>query len=468
MLRMSKFSWLAWLASMLVLGTSACVPPGGAGKAGADGATQPLGRKTEAKLREAGAQMQKQQWDKALAELEGDPADLNPHEQARVLQMKAQIHLLSNHIDEGVSELEQAVALKAMPKADQLQAQYLLAQAYLHQERYAESADTFEAWLKETKQPTAENHFDVARADARAKRFKLALPHAKKAVEMSEKPEEARLALLAWIHVELKQHAEGIAVQEQLVNAFPKKEYWLQLAQTYLDSKNPKRAAETLEVPYTKGLLTEEQELVTLARLYLKAGEGAKGAELLRTQMESGKIEKSAQNSELLASCYIQSGDTEHGEATLELVGKEVSSGQVFLDLGRAHFAKQRWEPARDALARSVTTGGLRYPGSAQLLLGITHYKLKRKDAALASLTRAKAYPSAMKCSEDWIAAIKKNKKDTEGECAVASLSIKDPTPVPAKKPVAAPAAGAAAPGPAPTKKQASAPSAAPSSAKKH
>lgn len=447
MRRVCKFSWLA-LA--LVLSIAGCVPPGGSGGAGAEKAAHPLGRKTSSQLREAAGYMQKKQWDKALAELETDTSKLNPYEKARVLELRARILLLSDKVPQGISTLEEAVALKAMPPGEQGQAEYLLGHAYMNQERFAEAAAVFEEWLKKAKAPEAENYFDVARAYARAKRLREALPHAKKAVELDAKPDATHLELLAWIQVELKQYADSAAVQEKLVQAFPTKQRWLQLSQTYLDMKNNAKAVEALEVPYNKGELTDEEELVTMARLYQKAGAPLKGAELLQKHMDGGKVAKTPQHMELLASCLIAAGDTERGSAALEAVGNQVSSGQVYLDLGRAHVNKQSWEPARDALAKAVITGGLRFPGSAQLLLGITHYKMNRKDAALASLAQAKRYPSANKCAEDWIKAIKKRKKDAaEADCSATILATTDPKPVPKAK-AADPnkAAGAADPAP--------------------
>ena len=77
----------------------------------------------------------------------------------------------------------------------------------------------------------------------------------------------------------------------------------------------------------------------------------------------------------------------------------------------------------------------LRSPGDAQLLLGISHYKLKRKDAALGSLEQAKRYASTKECAEEWIKTVKKGRKDATKECSASALAIKKPAPPPPKAP---------------------------------
>jgi hypothetical protein len=182
-------------------------------------------------------------------------------------------------------------------------------------------------------------------------------------------------------------------------------------------------------------LLTEENELVTYAHLHLKGGEPLKGAALLQNLIDTGKVTKTARHMELLALLYIAGKDAEHGTAALEVVGKQVSSGAPFYELARIHFEKQAWEPASMALAKAVTTGGLRSPGDAQLLLGISHYKLKRKDAALGSLEQAKRYASTKDCAEEWIKTVKKARKDATKDCSASALAIKKPAPPPPKAP---------------------------------
>jgi tetratricopeptide (TPR) repeat protein len=426
MLRVCNFAWVGLALSLGVVGCGAHAGAGGSGGA-AGQSKHAIGEKAGTRLQAAAGHIESSQWDQALEELdkasEGEP---NPYEQAKILQMKAQVFFNTEKVEQGVQALEQAIALEAMPEEEQLQVMYVLGRGYGALERFKESADLFTKWLERTKEPTAENYYQVADAYARAGRFEEALPLAKKAVEGSDKPQEEWYRVLAWVHFELKQEAELAAVLEQTVKAFPKKEWYLQLASAYQAQGEHQKALQTLTTAYGKGMLTEETDVVNYSVLHLKGGEPLKGAALLQKQIEARKVAKNARNMELLARLYIEGKDTERGTAALEVVGKQVSSGQVFFELARVHFQKEAWEPARDALARAVTTGGLKSPGDAQLMLGITHYKMTRKDAALASLEQAKKYPPTTKCAEQWIKAAKKGRKDATGECATSAIAEKN------------------------------------------
>jgi tetratricopeptide (TPR) repeat protein len=193
------------------------------------------------------------------------------------------------------------------------------------------------------------------------------------------------------------------------VKSFPKAEYWLQLAAAYQSLGNTQKAVATLETARSKGVLTEEKDLVNLARLYMQAGAPDKGAQLLDQQIAAGKVKKTPENLELVAACWIAAKNADKGEAAVRAAGEGVS-GEAWLALARLHGEKGDWAKVREDTASAITHGGLSSPGSAHLLLGVAHYNTKRKDAALASLGEAKRYPDSAPCADQWIKLVKSGK----------------------------------------------------------
>jgi tetratricopeptide (TPR) repeat protein len=321
--------------------------------------------------------------------------------------------------EEKVKELEQALASDTMPADKKLNTLYELGQAYFALKRFSEAADTFAKWAKQVEQVEPGQDFVVAIAYAQAHRFAEAVPYAKKAVEGSEQPDEAWLKLLASLHYELKQDAEVAPVQERLAQAFPTRDNFLQLAATYQALKQHDKAVASLEKASTQGLLTEDKDFVTLARLYLQAGAPLKGASLLEKKIKEGKISKTSENLELLATCWLMGKDVTHAEAAFKQAGDGIGSGELYVELGRLEIERGEWVKARDALASAVQKGGLKSPGEARLLLGVAHYNTKRKDAALASLGEAKKYADTAKCADEWIKLVKSGRPGTAGGCVV-------------------------------------------------
>jgi tetratricopeptide (TPR) repeat protein len=304
------------------------------------------------------------------------------------------------------------VALNALHEQDQLDAEFNLAQAYFTMERFSESADAFGKWAQRAKDVEPSKYYVVASAYSQAKRFNEALPYAQKAVDGSKEIKEPWLQLLLSLRYELKQDKEVALVLEKLVANFPKKEYWLQLCATYQALGQNDKALATLEKANDKGVLDEERDLVNLARLYAQQGAPLKAAALLEKQMASGKIKKSPELVDFLASCWVQGKDAEHARAVLAKGGPDAGTGDLYLALGRLEAERGRWAEARDAASTSLQRGGLLNPGDAHLLLGIAHYKTKRKDVALASLGEAKKHNASAPCAEEWLKAIKGGKAD--------------------------------------------------------
>jgi hypothetical protein len=420
---MSRLLMIARFALTATLGLVGCASNTAETK-GAERPTYSLSMKFGEMMKKVGEEAQDKHWNEALAELDRVAAHkhLNPYERAAICAARAGIHMQLNKTDEGVKDLEQAVALDAMPEEQQLDAMYNLAQLYFTLDRFSEAADTFGKWAQRAKNPAPEKYYLTASAYAQAHRFAEALPFAKKAVAGMKEPKEPWLQLLLSLHYELHQEAELAGVLERLIQSFPKKEYWLQLAAAYQDAGQNDKAVAALETAYSKGLLTEEKDLVNLARLYLRQPAPLKGAALLEKQMQAGKVSKTPQNFELLATCWVMGEDAEHAEAALKQAGDGVS-GQVYIELARIDVEHGAWIKARDALSSALQKGGLASAGEAHLLLGVVHYNTKRKDAALASLGEAKKHPETAKCAEEWIQLVKSGRPGTAGGCAIVKAS---------------------------------------------
>jgi len=376
--------------------------------------------KTAKRLQKAGQYAEKQDWPAALKELDEVAAGkyLSPYEQARIWQMRAGVHTAMMQMDEVVKDLEQALALDALSTDERLATTYNLGQAYLMSDRFSDSADAFARWAKEAEKQEPEQQFVIASAFAAAKRFDEAVPYAQKAVEGNPKPPEPWLKLLASLYFELDQNAELATVLERLNAAYPKKEYQLQLSEAYAAAGDDRKKLTTLEAALAKGQLTKENEIVALVTLRLQHGSPEKGAELLSSRMQQGKVQKTAKNLGLLAACWIAAEDADRAEAALSSAGDD-AAGELYFELAMLHAGRGDWLKARDALATAISKGGLSAPGQAQLLLGVAHYNTKRNDAALASLASAKRHADVASCADQWIKVVKSKKAGAKANCLV-------------------------------------------------
>ena len=420
MLRIVTFTCLAAATTTALLGCAAH----NAQAAGSERPTYSITKKAYEQLEKVGDLAQKKQWDAALAELDrmAERKYLNPYERAMMWQARSGVHFAKTEYEQSAKDMEQALALDAMPEQVELDAQYNLAQLYFTLERFGASADMFAKWAAHKKTVQPSNDYVIASAYAQAHRFAEALPYAQKAVDGMKEPKEPWLALLVSLQYEQHRDAEVAAVLERLVQTFPKREYWLQLCETYLALGKGEHALAALEHAYAAGMLTEDKDLVNLARLYLKQDQPAKCTALLEQHMQDGKVDKSAHNLELEAMCYVAAKDAAHAEAALGAAGSGLSSGEPFMALARLQAEQGAWEKARESSSSAIQRG-LASPGSGHLLLGAAHYNTKHKDAALASFAEAKKHPESAACADAWIQAVKSNKHAPLPDCELTAAA---------------------------------------------
>jgi uncharacterized protein HemY len=404
---------------LLIILAGGCAANAAQGK-GAERPTYSLTVKFLKLMEKAQEHAQKKEWDEALAELNkvAKRDSLNPYERATLLNARAGVRFAMNDQPATTKDLEEAAALDAMPEGEQLDLEYNLAQSYFQEMRFDDSADVFAKWASRASGVEASRYFVAASTLSQVKRYAEALPLAQKAVAGMKPPTESWMVLVASLQLALKNDPGVADALQHLIAAFPKKEYWLHLSETYITMGDEPKAIATLEAAQSKGLLTDQPELVALAQLYLRQGAAAKAAALLDEQIKAGKVEKVPVNLELLAKCWLVAKDLDRAQAVLAMPETDVSSGDVYLELGRLLIERKSWVKAREALSTAVQKGGMQWPGDARLLLGIAHYNLKDKSAALAALGEAQKSADSAKCAAEWIQIVKGGKPPPEPSCA--------------------------------------------------
>jgi tetratricopeptide (TPR) repeat protein len=418
---MQRSSRVLGCSLAVLLCTFGCAAKQGAG---ADRPSYSITQKAGEYLRDAGEQAKKKNWDGALHTLDRmAESHINPYERAMMFMARGGVYFATDHAEEAAKSFEQAVALDAMPLKEQQNAEFDLGQLYLVMDRFDDSANTFAKWAAHSKDGDVDpqKEYVAASAFGQARRFEEALPHAQKAVDaMKGEPKEPWLQLLVSLQFELHHDAEVAAALEQMVEAFPRKDYWLQLTQTYQDMGQTEKAAKAIKSAYSAGLLTDEKDLVNMARLLVQQGDARGAAQLLDKHLRDGKISKSEEVLELLAECAVASKDVARAEAAMKAVGDD-GSALLYFQLGLLYAEKGSWDKARDAAASSLAKGGP--SGETRLLLGIAHYNTKRKDAALTAFGEAKKSPSTAACADLWLKQVKAGKSGQPSGCSTTDLA---------------------------------------------
>ena len=238
--------------------------------------------------------------------------------------------------------------------------------------------------------------------------YAKALPPAKKAVELMEKPNESWLGMLSALYLQREQFKDAMPVLQQLINVAPgKKTYWLQLSSIYGQLEDYPNALAVMQVAYNAGLVTEDSDLRRLADLLMFNSVPYRGAQVLETAIEKKNVKLDEKLYEKLANCWIAASEYDKAISPLQRSAELSSTGDTFVRLGELQIQREDWSGAVTAVQRGIDKGQLKDPANAQLLMGIAHYSKKEYKDARPFLERAAQSTKYRQTATQYLQAIK-------------------------------------------------------------
>ena len=365
----------------------------------------PIRKSAFTALNKAHKAIEKQDWPGALGALDGlaKRKGNNAHERALMFQAYGYVHSGRDEYLDASRAFEQAIATGALSYPAELSTLYNTGQLYIAVGQPERGIEILLRWLGRAENPAASAYILIAQAHLQIEDFDGALRYIELGLAKADAPEESWLQIAASLYFQ-KQDYEAVAkVLEQLVSRFPNKEYWLQLAAAYGELEQDKRSLASLEAAYRQDLLDRNNELVQLAQLYLYYDAPYLAARVLERGIESGVVEGSSENWELLANSWISGREYERALEPLGMAAQRSDDGDLWVRLGQVCVERDLWQRAADALGAAFRIGDLSEPGTAHLLLGIANFHLGRLDSAERSFDRARNYEEARHSAGQWL-----------------------------------------------------------------
>ena len=362
----------------------------------------------------------------ALAKLDELKRDknLNSYELAQLYSFYGFVYFNQERYNDSIQAYETVLRQSDLPEAMELTTLYTVAQVYFAVERYDESAKKLEEWFRLTPDPGPDPYVLLGQAYYSMERYQDAIPPIEKAIELAREDgrevKENWWLLLRASYFELGNYPKVVEILEELLKYKQTKEYWTQLSSMHGELGNQRKQLVAYEIAYLQGYLDREQELVTLAQLYMQDGVPWRGARVLERGFEAGQIEKNASNYRLLAQAYQMAQEDEKSIAPLTEAARLSGDGELSVRLAQAYVNLGRWEEAAEAARAGLAKGGLRRTDSANVLLGMSLFNLKRYDPARAAFAEARKDSRSSEMAAQWIAYIgKEEERESELERAL-------------------------------------------------
>lgn len=314
--------------------------------------------------------------------------DLNSYEKAQLYNFYAFIYYQQDRLRDAIRAYENVRSQPDIPEAMELQAIYALGQLYFTVEDYDKTISLLEQWFNHpsSSNPGPQPYVFLSQAYYQKQQYGRALPPLDKAMAIARERgmdiKENWLLLKRVYHYELKQYDEVAAVLTQLIQRFPKREYWNQLSSVYGElGQNDKQLA-VLELASLQGYLDRSQDLRNLAQLYMLNGDPFRGAKTLEKAMDDGIVEKNLANYRLLSQAWAAAREDKKALPVLRQAAALSSDGTLDLRIAYSEMNLSNYEAAANAAREAIRKGGLRNTSEAHELLGTALFNMDRLNDA--------------------------------------------------------------------------------------
>ena len=284
---------------------------------------------------------------------------------------------------------------------------YTMAQFHTVEEQYELAQQRMDAWfdLEPTPMPNtlifyAQILYQLSRFDDMLSPIEEALAIAQ---ERGIEVKEEWYSLLSFAYFQKEDFARIRDINKILLANWPKKRYWLYLANAYRELGDDDALVAAYELAYQQNMLDAEAELVTMAQLYLQSEVPLKAAQLLETEMENGRIEKSAKNYRLLSQAWSLAREDARSIEPLKTSAEMGNDGDLFVRLANAYLNLGEHEKCVQAATTGISVGDLRNPDYAQISLGMCQYNAHNYLASIKAFRAAAEVPRSESTARQWI-----------------------------------------------------------------
>ncbi len=359
---------------------------------------------TAKRLQKAQEQLANEQYDEANATLDKlRVRSLNEKEKEKLYTLRGYLAYGEGDLQVAKENLELAIAQGTLDVEDLVTFRFQIGQICLQQSLWQEAIGHFEQWFEIEEDPNANAYYLLALAHWQLDDIEGALEPANEAVELTPEPQERWLQLLLAVHLTQKNYVETIPIFDELIRRFPKKSYWIQLSTLHGALGNYEESLVPMQLAYTQGLLTEDEEIRRLAELLLFLELPIRAVAVMRDGLGREIVNVDSEFYELLSNSLIMAREYDEAVEPLTRAAELDQGGRIYLRLAEVHVQRERWGEATEALGMAIEKGDLPDPGQAELLMGIAYYSQKRLSDAKSWFVKAKRFDATKGEASTWL-----------------------------------------------------------------
>lgn len=399
-----------------------------------------------------------------LDELKPRMDSLKSYDRSMIYYYQAYFNLAyQNNLPEAMANYLKLIDEEDTNDKLRVEAYYVLAQLYLSESNFDAGVNYLIKWFKNAPDVKPDAYVLLGQAyylladqeksksnalNSKKKAFNNVRQAKRLAEEKNIRFRENWYSLLIASMSELELKEEQVPYYEEILELYPKKKYFVNLAGLYSDLERPGDYTSLLKTAYTKQLLNKKSEFQSLSQMLLAAGNPYWASEVMLTGMtsvpglrvidqeclmskvldEKGNLktdkegiaieelvctdilgpafvkpksamaldqtakpllEEDKQNLTILAGALRAAQERKAAIEVFSKLTKLTDNGEAHIAMGNLYYQEDQIDQAIEAINEGLKVGDLKNPGFAQLTLGQALFELQRFNEARKVFTEA-------------------------------------------------------------------------------
>jgi len=322
--------------------------------------------------------------------------------QGIALQVLANTKFNAGDYKGAIENYQKLLTLNSLPNDAHFDSWYNMINAYVGDEQYEKAGEELKKWREQSKSEKPEAYALEGNIDYRMQKFPEAIAAIKKAQSMTDKPQESWNTILMAAYNESGQSGQASGVIDEQLAKNPKDKKLIQNALVvYSQANENDKAVKLLDREHADGLITEETDYLTGAKIYARAGQNTdnggdqialKGAALLQEGLGKGTVKGTVDNYKLLGDIYMIAQDHGKALAAYNKAAPLATNGDIDYLRAQVMGSEQNFAEAKTAVQKAISRG-VTHKGKANLLLGKLDIGLKDNAGARAAFELAAQDP---------------------------------------------------------------------------
>ncbi|KGI79206.1 hypothetical protein LF63_0100520 [Oleiagrimonas soli] len=331
--------------------------------------------------------------------------------QALAQQGLANVAYHAGDMNTAIDLLQKALANGVLPNDTYFGLEYELAQFYLIHGDYQKSIDTVEKWRAEGRKETADSYALEGKAYYRLDQYQKAIDSIKKAMSMTDKPDDSWNQVLAASYAETGNSDEALATAKQQLAKHPGDMTTLNNTVSLLVGANKySEALDLMQDAYKKGEFKESKSYITLAKLHLMKAQDANDPKpeaqaavtVIKDGISKGIVKPDYQAYRVEGDAAYLSDDIKGAITAYDKASTSAPDGELDLQTAKLLLSEKKFSAGR-LKARSALKRGIKHEGEAYVVIAESERAMHNESAAIAAMRKAEKDPTTRAKAQAWL-----------------------------------------------------------------